>query len=354
MHSHGITHRDLKPENILLTTQKEDTCDMKLADFGLSKMLNDGEAVMETICGTWAYCAPEIIENKPYTTAVDNWTLGILMYIMVSGYHPFDIYGEKPQAQLLRDIRDVNYNFDDEVWEYVSEPAKEIIRRLMTYDPQQRMTLEEFRNSRWMKSGGKAAGFEMTDEAKIALEQAAKKNMKEFNTNRVNWQVTMGTLKAAGTFKKKLRSMRSMHTGSPASNLRWSSALGEEGEKVKSVVAKENAEEQKMDMAKERSELASGAVVKEESPSGAAYESNSIHGGSTEIHGASKNPQAKLASAAEKNNGAPAVSSIETGPAETSKSASALNERSEGDVAAPPGQVIEPSEPHTEAAKIRE
>lgn len=73
---------------------------------------------MKTVCGTWAYCAPEVIRRKNYTYLVDNWTLGILMYIMLSGYHPFDMYGVAPEPELLSRIENIEYDYKDEVKNY--------------------------------------------------------------------------------------------------------------------------------------------------------------------------------------------------------------------------------------------
>ncbi len=67
--------------------------DIKVADFGLSKLMRNQQDVMRTVCGTWAYCAPEVIARKPYTQAVDNWTLGVLMFIL---------YASPPFAASLR------------------------------------------------------------------------------------------------------------------------------------------------------------------------------------------------------------------------------------------------------------
>ena len=201
IHSCGITHRDLKPENILLLDSAVDA-DLKIAgrttltshhyhlpitshltpatsllhptvctpthppvhlcpclpfvssDFGLSKILPNVDDVMRTVCGTWAYCAPEVISHHSYTSKVDNWTLGVLMYILLCGYHPFDCYGDLPEPELLEKIMRVDYEFEDPVWEEVSGDAKSLIRRLLVFTPDERMSLHEFIASPWIQSGG--------------------------------------------------------------------------------------------------------------------------------------------------------------------------------------------------------
>ena len=91
--SKGVVHRDLKPENILLV-DKSPTAQVKLGDFGLSKFLREGHK-LHSICGTWAYSAPEMrARGRPgYGFKVDMWSVGIIMFIMLSGYHPFDPHG---------------------------------------------------------------------------------------------------------------------------------------------------------------------------------------------------------------------------------------------------------------------
>jgi serine/threonine protein kinase len=81
IHAQGIIHRDLKPENILLTDDGVDS-EVKLADFGLAKLLKTSEQVARTRCGTWIYAAPEVLMGRPYTKAVDVWALGVLMFIL--------------------------------------------------------------------------------------------------------------------------------------------------------------------------------------------------------------------------------------------------------------------------------
>ena len=94
MHSQGIVHRDLKPENILCV-QPKSIRRVKIADFGISKMVSPDSiqnATFLTMAGTLNYTAPEILRGKRYNTAVDCWSIGVIMYILLLGYAPF--YGE--------------------------------------------------------------------------------------------------------------------------------------------------------------------------------------------------------------------------------------------------------------------
>jgi len=94
MHDRGIVHRDLKPENLVLASDTLDS-EIKISDFGLSKiLLNDDDTIM-TVCGTKAYSAPEVGFGMPrgtsqgYSNKVDMWSLGVIIYVIVAAYRWF-------------------------------------------------------------------------------------------------------------------------------------------------------------------------------------------------------------------------------------------------------------------------
>ena len=97
LHSYGIVHRDLKPENILMVDKTENS-DVKIVDFGLSKMIGPTQQCSEPF-GTLAYVAPEVLLQKPYGKAVDVWGLGILAFLMLMGSLPFDNEDDREVAQ---------------------------------------------------------------------------------------------------------------------------------------------------------------------------------------------------------------------------------------------------------------
>ncbi|MDR3548702.1 MAG: protein kinase [Candidatus Pacebacteria bacterium] len=88
LHSYGIVHRDLKPDNVLLESRREDS-DVKLIDFGLSKIVGPTEQCTEG-CGTLFYAAPEIVEKRPYDKSVDIWAVGVIAYLLLTGELPFN------------------------------------------------------------------------------------------------------------------------------------------------------------------------------------------------------------------------------------------------------------------------
>uniref|UniRef100_A0A2I2ZJD1 Checkpoint kinase 2 n=1 Tax=Gorilla gorilla gorilla TaxID=9595 RepID=A0A2I2ZJD1_GORGO len=142
LHENGIIHRDLKPENVLLSSQEED-CLIKITDFGHSKILGE-TSLMRTLCGTPTYLAPEVLVSvgtAGYNRAVDCWSLGVILFICLSGYPPFSEH--RTQVSLKDQITSGKYNFIPEVWAEVSEKALDLVKKLLVVDPKARFTTEE-------------------------------------------------------------------------------------------------------------------------------------------------------------------------------------------------------------------
>ncbi|KAI9756197.1 MAG: hypothetical protein M1815_004055 [Lichina confinis] len=141
LHDHGIVHRDLKPENLLFRTP-EDNADLLIADFGLSRIMDEEQFhVLTTTCGTPGYMAPEIFKKSGHGKPVDVWAIGVITYFLLCGYTPFDRDSnlEEMQAILVAD-----YSFTPvEYWRGVSKAACDFIRRCLTIDPAHRLTAHE-------------------------------------------------------------------------------------------------------------------------------------------------------------------------------------------------------------------
>jgi calcium/calmodulin-dependent protein kinase I len=141
LHDHGIVHRDLKPENLLFRTP-EDNADLLIADFGLSRIMDEEQFhVLTTTCGTPGYMAPEIFKKTGHGKPVDIWAIGVITYFLLCGYTPFDRDSnlEEMQAILIAD-----YSFTPiEYWRGVSLAARDFIKRCLTIDPTQRLTANE-------------------------------------------------------------------------------------------------------------------------------------------------------------------------------------------------------------------
>ncbi|NXF30157.1 KCC1G kinase, partial [Nyctibius bracteatus] len=144
LHENGIVHRDLKPENLLYLTPEENSKIM-ITDFGLSKMEQNG--IMSTACGTPGYVAPEVLAQKPYSKAVDCWSIGVITYILLCGYPPFY---EETESKLFEKIKEGSYEFESPFWDDISESAKDFIRHLLEKNPTKRFTCEEALRHPWI------------------------------------------------------------------------------------------------------------------------------------------------------------------------------------------------------------
>lgn len=144
-------HRDLKPENLLFRTP-EDNADLLIADFGLSRIMDEEQFhVLTTTCGTPGYMAPEIFKKSGHGKPVDVWAIGVITYFLLCGYTPFDRESnlEEMQAILVAD-----YSFTPlEYWRGVSRAARGFIKRCLTIDPTQRLTAHEALAHEWIAGG---------------------------------------------------------------------------------------------------------------------------------------------------------------------------------------------------------
>lgn len=157
LHTQGIVHRDLKPENLLFKTEDADS-EIKITDFGLAKYTSDPNATsMTTACGTPGYVAPEVVSGLEYGSKVDMWSLGVIAYVILCGFPPF--YHEN-HAELFKSIKACKYEFVEPFWDNVSESAKDLIRKLLVVDPEQRLSADQVLEHPWItnKDGAVSEG----------------------------------------------------------------------------------------------------------------------------------------------------------------------------------------------------
>ena len=147
VHSYGIAHRDIKPENVLLTSEDENA-DIRLLDFGLSKIVGPGQKCTEPY-GTLTYCAPEIILDKPYLKSVDSWSLGVMTYLMLSGSLPFT---GKDEHEIAKNVVYSKVNFEKKpIWKEISNEAKDFIVKLLDKNLKTRIEMKAALEHPWFK-----------------------------------------------------------------------------------------------------------------------------------------------------------------------------------------------------------
>jgi len=149
LHDINIAHRDLKPEN-LLYTRKDNSAILKLTDFGFAKetVFKD---TLQTPCYTPYYVAPEVLGPEKYDKSCDIWSLGVIMYILICGFPPFySHHGQPISPGMKKRIRSGQYEFPDPEWTNVSAECKNLIKKCLKTNPNERPTIDQVIESTWV------------------------------------------------------------------------------------------------------------------------------------------------------------------------------------------------------------
>ena len=149
LHSHYVAHRDLKLENWLLV-KPEPSLDLKLCDFGFSIVLRPREVSKERV-GSIYYVAPDVLLG-PYDYRVDLWSMGVILFMLLSGKPPFNGAGED---EILVAVKAASVSFESPTWSCVSPLANTLILQLLSRDPRQRPSAEAALSHAWL-SGSKS------------------------------------------------------------------------------------------------------------------------------------------------------------------------------------------------------
>ena len=159
IHQRGIIHRDLKPENILIrkTTETQNGASA-LIDFGMGVICNKNHNKHLAVKpkagdaeGTFEFWAPEMMKRDTYGPAVDLWALGVSLYCILCGTHPFDTNGKSLHEDIYRSVVSGNFNQDNKIWKSkLSGESKDFISKLLNVDSFQRMSCEEALKHPWL------------------------------------------------------------------------------------------------------------------------------------------------------------------------------------------------------------
>lgn len=187
LHDNNVIHRDLKPENILLEideTTKKTTA--KISDFGLADLFSEKKLVQ--YCGTEGYAAPEIMLHIPYDKSVDVWSLGVIVYVLLSGSLPFDA---EDSFTLTKQICKCQPDFTSSKWSNISKCAVDFIQKMLQFEPEKRITVDEALKHEWIT--GNALKIELGD---------LREHLRKFNLQRKLKRVTNAA--KVGLLMKKL------------------------------------------------------------------------------------------------------------------------------------------------------
>jgi serine/threonine protein kinase len=195
---------DSCPAFLFFQSQHNDT-NIKICDFGFATREVEPNS-LTTMCGSPNYVAPEIIMGNGYGKQVDTWSMGVIVFLLLGGYAPFD---EPDLSSLYDRISHADYEFNEEYWNHVSEDAKDFVRKILVVDPNERITAKAAIKHPWIKVKARVLSDNDLGSTLTPL--------RRFNMKR--------KLKAAGTMVVAARRMTQMLL--PAEDLKELAALAE-------------------------------------------------------------------------------------------------------------------------------
>mmetsp|Transcript_21242 Transcript_21242/g.38364 ORF Transcript_21242/g.38364 Transcript_21242/m.38364 type:complete len:865 (-) Transcript_21242:249-2843(-) len=215
LHGIGIVHGDLKPENLMLTSTKSSDSVIQVVDFGCAEV-HDEDAVFQQDKGpigrTPAYSPPEAFENKKSKAdpALDIWALGVILYIMLTGMHPFDLEGGAPDEEIERRVRNREAPPLDnsKVTAHLSDSSIDLIKKLVAWDPKNRLTAIEMLDHPWVK-GDTALTTKIEDsDTKLSNYRKFKSQIEsKIFADLVKWADEQSTSKNSSLIERSFRSL---------------------------------------------------------------------------------------------------------------------------------------------------
>ena len=148
LHSNNIVHRDLKPENIMLENKAIGDYSIKLIDFGTANYCSNDKYLTQKV-GTLYYISPEVLMKK-YNKTCDIWSCGVILFILLSGYPPFD--GDTDE-DITNSILNEELDFEEEEeWKNISKKGIDFLKKLLQKDPKKRISAQQCLNEEWLLS----------------------------------------------------------------------------------------------------------------------------------------------------------------------------------------------------------
>ncbi|XP_014815769.1 PREDICTED: ribosomal protein S6 kinase alpha-3 isoform X2 [Calidris pugnax] len=150
LHAQGVVHRDLKPSNILYVDESGNPESIRICDFGFAKQLRAENGLLMTPCYTANFVAPEVLKRQGYDAACDIWSLGVLLYTMLTGYTPFANGPDDTPEEILARVGSGKFSLSGGYWNTVSDTAKDLVSKMLHVDPRQRLTAAQVLSHPWI------------------------------------------------------------------------------------------------------------------------------------------------------------------------------------------------------------
>ena len=179
-HKMRVVHRDIKPENIMIMGREQNgLLQVKLIDFGTAKLFSEGQK-NKALVGSSYYIAPEVIRGK-YDESCDLWSIGVIMYIMLMGTPPF--YGEDDD-EILKSVTVGKYDTKLSTYKQLSPNAKDLISKLLKYNPSERITAKDALMHPWFKTSEFTNSYRVNT-LRISDANLMIKNLENYKSNNI-------------------------------------------------------------------------------------------------------------------------------------------------------------------------
>ncbi|KAJ2938572.1 hypothetical protein O0L34_g13070 [Tuta absoluta] len=146
LHEKNIVHCDLKPENVLLSTETDRLPQVKLCDFGFARIIGE-KSFRRSVVGTPAYLAPEVLRNKGYNRSLDMWSVGVIIYVSLSGTFPFN-----EDEDIAEQIHNAAFMYPPQPWRTISSEAIDLINNLLQVKQRKRLSVDKAFAHAWLQT----------------------------------------------------------------------------------------------------------------------------------------------------------------------------------------------------------
>lgn len=236
-HQRNIAHCDMKPKNLLLMSEDNDSF-IKLADFGFAARVHEAKSLTKQ-CGTPFFVAPEILTRKPYDQQSDMWSVGCIVFLLLSGTLPF--LG-RSQKELFRKIVAGKYEFSDSAWTDVSEDAKDLVRKMLVLNPDERISAKSAVRHPWLMIA--------KDRLSMVMLQGTSQRLKTFNARMklrsamiaIDWVSSLKRVSWRASSQRNLASDASNSSGGSGTSNSVISKMKKSQEKEQEKAAKKQLE----------------------------------------------------------------------------------------------------------------
>ena len=183
LHQEGVAHRDLKPSNIMYADKSYQPSSLRIVDFGFAKELRSENGLLMTPCYTANFVAPEVLKQQGYDAAIDIWSLGVLLYTMLSGRTPFALSDDDSPEKILERIGKGEFELSGRVWENISNPAKDLIKCMLDVDPRKRITAQKILSHPWITRRDSLNSSKLERKNKSSIKKMVEATFSALNIN---------------------------------------------------------------------------------------------------------------------------------------------------------------------------